>query len=192
MLILYFALRKASDKTKYIVGVVIGVISLAILIVRNIDIYINNGFDPEMIPIQVCHFGNIMVFIALVFRSKIATSILWTLNILAAFASIVYADALTGYLDVYCIRAQAYIWGHLFIVIGGLYAVLMKIVRIDFKSFLWGLLVLLLLFIPAVILNSYFNDILGYSIKYFYVYNSDSVPFEFLYQGERRNTAGLR
>ncbi len=75
MLALYFALRKASYKTRYIVGVVIGVVSLGILLMRNINIFLTVGFDPEIIPLQVCHFGNIMVFIALIFRSKIATSI---------------------------------------------------------------------------------------------------------------------
>lgn len=185
-LLLYFILRNKSYKTKYIVGVVIGVISLLILIARNIEIYVQNGFDPEIIPLQVCHFGNIMVFIALVFRSKIATSILWTLNVLAAYASLVYADALEGYANIFgSIRSQAYIWGHAFIVLGGLYAVILKIVRINFKSFLWGLGVLVLLLIPSIILNSYFNDVLGYSINYFYVYNSNGVPFEFLYVGER-------
>ncbi|MGN1201257.1 MAG: hypothetical protein ACI4R8_03265 [Candidatus Caccovivens sp.] len=185
MLILYFSLRKASEKTKYIVGVIIGTISIGILIMRNVDIYLTVGFDPEIIPLQVCHFGNIMVLIALVFKSKIATSILWTLNVLAAFASLIFADALTGYATIFCIRAQAYIWGHLFIVVGGLYAVLMKIVRIDLKSFLLGLGVLVILLIPAIVLNSYFNDVLGYNINYFYIYNSDGVPFEFLYIGER-------
>ncbi len=182
---LYFILRKRSDKTKYIVGVVIGIISIGILIMRNIDIYVTNGFDPEIIPLQVCHFGNIMVFIALIFKSKIATSILWTLNLLAAFASLVYADALEGYQTIWCIRAQAYIWGHIFIVLGAFYAVILKIVRIDFKSFLLGLGVLVLLVIPSIILNSYFNDVLGYSINYFYLYDSNGVPFEFLYIGER-------
>ena len=143
------------------------------------------GLTPEIIPLQVCHFGNIMVFISLVFRSKIATSILWSLNLLAAFSSLIVADALEGYETVFCIRAQAYIWGHLFIVIGALYAVLLKIVRIDFKSFLWGIGVLVMLLIPAIILNSYFNDVLGFGINYFYIYNSDGVPFEFLYIGER-------
>lgn len=185
MTILYFILRKRSYKTRYIVGVVIGVISLAILIARNIDIYLTNGFDPEIIPLQVCHFGNIMVFISLVFRSKISTSILWSLNLLAAFASLIVADALEGYTTIWCIRAQAYIWGHFFIVLGALYAVLLKIVCIDFKSFLCGIGVIFLLLIPSIILNSYFNDVLGYSINYFYIYNSNGVPFEFLYIGER-------
>ena len=69
--------------------------------------------------------------------------------------------------------------------LGALYAVILKIVRIDFKSFLYGNLVVLILLIPSIILNSYFNDVLGYSINYFYIYNSNGVPFEFLYIGER-------
>lgn len=182
---LYFILRNRSYKTKYIVGIVIGVISLLILLIRNIDIYLRNGFDPEIIPIQVCHFGNIMVFIALVFRSKVATSILWSLNMLAAFSSLVFADSLANYSNVLSIRAQAYIWGHLFIVVGALYAVCLKIVRIDFKSFMIGLGVLFILLIPAIILNSYFRDVLGKGINYFYIYDSKGVPFEFLYIGER-------
>lgn len=185
MTILYLLLRKKSYKTRYIVGIVIGVISLSILIMRNIDIYLTYGFDPEIIPLQVCHFGNIMVFISLVFRSKISTSILWSLNLIAAFSSLIFADALEGYATIWCIRAQAYIWGHLFIVIGALYAVMLKIVRIDFKSFLWGIGVIILLLIPSIILNSYFNDVLNYNVNYFYIYNSDGVPFEFMYIGER-------
>ena len=185
ILILYFLLRKRSYKTRYIVGIVIGTISLAILLMRNIDIAVRQGFDPEIIPLQVCHFGNIMVFIALVFRSKTATSIAWTLNLLAAYASLVFADSLENYSNICSIRAQAYIWWHIFIVIGALYTVLLKIVRIDFKSFLYGIGVLVILLIPSIILNSYFNDVLGYSVNYFYIYNSDGVPFEFLYIGER-------
>lgn len=183
--ILYLVLKNKPYKVRYIVGVVIGVISLAILITRNIDIYLNYGFDPEIIPLQVCHFGNIMVFISLVFRSKVATSIAWCLNLLAAFASIIVADALEGYETILCIRAQAYIWGHLFIVVGAFYAVVLKIVRIDVKSFLIGIGVIVSLLIPAIILNSYFNDVLEYTINYFYIYNSDGVPFDFLYLGQR-------
>ncbi len=185
MVPLYFILRNKSYKTKYIIGIVIGVLSLSVLIIRNIDIFVRNGFDPQIIPLQVCHFGNIMVFISLVFRSKIATSVLWCLNLLAAFSSLIVADSLAGYSNFFSIRAQAYFWGHLLIVVGALYAVIMKIVRIDFKSFLYGIGVIVLLLIPSIILNSYFNDVLGKNINYFYIYNSNGVPFEFLYIGER-------
>ena len=190
MVPLWFILRKRSQKTKYIVGVVIGCISLAIIIARNIDILVREGFHPEIIPLQVCHFGNIMVFISLVFRSKIATSIAWSLNLLAAFSSLVVADALVGYSNIFVIRAQAYIWGHLFIVVGALYAIIFKIVRINLKSFLIGLGVTAALLIPSIILNSYFNDVAGIGINYFYVYNSHGVPFEFIYKLGSRHTYG--
>lgn len=69
--------------------------------------------------------------------------------------------------------------------LGSLYAVIMKIVRIDLKSFLYGVLVLFALLIPSIILNSYFNNVCGLECNYFYIYNSDGVPFEALYIGER-------
>lgn len=185
MTALYFLLRKRSDKTRYIVGVVIGTISLGILLLRNIDIFLSEGFCPGIIPLQVCHFGNIMVFISLIFRSKIATSVAWSLNMIAAFGSLIVADDLAGYLTIWAIRPQTYIWGHIFIVLGALYAVIMKIVRIDLKSFLYGVLVVFALLIPSIILNSYFNDVCGLECNYFYIYNSDGVPFEALYIGER-------
>ena len=56
MPILYFSLRNKSYKTRYIVGVVIGVISLAILITRNINIYLTNGFDPRNYTIASLSF----------------------------------------------------------------------------------------------------------------------------------------
>lgn len=182
---LYLPLRKKSYKTKYIVGVVIGLISLGILLLRNIDIYVRTGFTPDIIPLQVCHFGNIMVFVALVFRSKTAASVAWCLNLIAAFGSLIFADALEGYATILAIRPQTYIWGHILIVVGALYAVIMKIVRIDLKSFFIGVAVLFALLIPSIILNSYFNDVCGMDCNYFYIYNSEGAPFGFLYIGER-------
>ncbi|MGN1060708.1 MAG: hypothetical protein ACI4QN_03155 [Candidatus Coproplasma sp.] len=185
MTVLFLVLRKKSYKVRYIVGVIIGVISLCILLARNISMLLNEGFSPGVIPLQVCHFGNIMVFIALVFRSKTATSIAWCLNMIAAFSSLIVADDLAGYITILEVRPQAYIWGHIFIVVGALYAVIMKIVRIDLKSFFIGVGVLFALLIPAIILNSYFTDVCGYECNYFYIYNSEGVPFEPLYIGER-------
>ena len=185
MTALYFLLRERSDKVKYFVGVVIGIISLGILLLRNIDIYLSEGFCPGIIPLQVCHFGNIMVFVALVFRSKTAASIAWCLNMIAAFGSLIVADDLADYMTIWAIRPQTYIWGHIFIVLGALYTVIMKIVRIDLRSFFCGVAVLFALLMPAIILNSYFNDVCGLDCNYFYIYNSDGVPFEPLYIGER-------
>ena len=183
-LILYFLLRKRSYTTRYIIGVIIGIASLGVLIMRNVDIYMHNGFDPEIIPLQVCHFGNIMVFLALVFKSKTATAVSFSLNMIWAFVSHIEAQSLSHYNDVFSIRAQAYIWGHMLIVIGSLYAVLLKIVRIKWKDFGFGCIVIIALLIPSIIMNSYFNDFRAGEfnhINYFYIYDSEGVPFEFLY-----------
>lgn len=189
--LLYLLLRKRSYTTRYVVGCIIGVLSLGVLIMRNVYIYKCNGFDPEIIPLQVCHFGNIMVFISLIFRSKIATSVAWSLNMFATYSSIVFADSLTHYGNILTdIRAEAYVWGHLLIVVGAAYAVLLKVVRIDIKSFLYGLLVLVMLVIPSIILNPYFNNVKGNGINYFYIYNSNGVPFEFLWNDSFTHSYG--
>ena len=180
ILALYFALRNTSYKVRYSIGCVIGVLSLAVLIMRNIEIYMHNGFDPEIIPLQVCHFGNIMVFIALIFKSKTAGAIAWSLNMFAAYTSCIFADSLANYNTIMSMRAQAYIWGHILIVIGAAYAVLLKIVRLDLKSFLYGLIVLVCLLIPAIVLNPFFRA-KGNGINYFYIFDSNGVPFEFLW-----------
>ena len=89
LLPLYFLLRNKSDRLKYWVGVVIGVISLSVIVTRNIDIISNHGFDPQAIPLQVCHFGNIMVFFALLFKNKTLAAVAFCLNFPFAFASVV-------------------------------------------------------------------------------------------------------
>ncbi len=180
--ILFFVLRNRSEKTKYIVGAILGSISLLVLLIRNIDIANNmTSFSGEIIPLQVCHFGNIMGFIALVFRSKIAGCVLWNLNLIGAFASLVVADSLANYGSFWEIRAQAYFWGHLLIVLCALYMVVFKIVKFDKKSFLISLGALAVTLIPVFILNPYFRNILGQGINYFYIFDSKGIPFEFLY-----------
>lgn len=190
-LALYFLLRNKSEKTKYIVGVVIGSLSLACILTRNIFILCRDGLDPQALPLQICHFGNIMVFVSLVFKSKIATSITWTLNLFSACTPIIFADALTGYSSVWEIKVQTYIWGHILIVVGSLYAVLLKIVRIDFKSFLYGFAVLGVFVVPSIILNPYFNNVVGSHVNYFYMYNTNGIsPLKFLYNSNLTHSYG--
>lgn len=187
MIPLYFLLRKRSEKTKYIVGAIIGVASLAVITTRCIYYYVTHGFHPQEIPLQICHFGNIMVFIALLFKSKIAGCISWSLNLPAAFSSLVLADSLAKYENVWDVLPQCYIWGHLLIVVGALYPIILKTIRFRIKDFYIGLGVLFALLITAIILNSYFNDTFfnedgtkKWFINYFYIYNSKGVPFKFI------------
>ena len=189
--LLYLIFNKKSEKTKYIVGVVIGVLSLGVLALRNVDIFIRNGFDPQIIPLQVCHFGNIVVFIALVFKSKIATAMAWTFNLIPAYSSLVVVDALTGYANIFTsIRAQAYIWGHLLIIVGAMYPVVLKTIKFDKKSFNISLAITAGLFAISIFLNTYFTDFLKRKINYFYAYNSNGVPFKDFYNLGKPITIG--
>lgn len=179
--LLYLLLKNKSQKTKYIVGVIIGVISLAILTTRNVDIVMRNGFDPQAIPLQVCHFGNIMVFLALIFKNKTLGAIAFCLNLPYAFSSLVMADTLAGYSPITWthIRAQAYIWGHLFIVIGAVYPVMLGIIKFKLKHMLKGMLVVAIMFVVGMLMNLLLNG-LGWGINYFYAFDSGGVPFGFM------------
>lgn len=179
--VLYFILKNKSEKTKYFVGLGIGIISLLVLITRNVDIIIRNGFDPQTIPLQVCHFGNIVVFIALAFKSKVAAAMAWCFNLIPAFASLIMADALIGYQTIFVIRAQSYIWGHFLIVLGAMYPVVLGTIKFKRKDFLIALAITAGLFLLSIVANTFFNDFLNYNINYFYVYNSSGVPFEIFY-----------
>ena len=41
--VIYLCTRKASEKTKRIVGIVMGALSLVVIIARNVDIYVREG-----------------------------------------------------------------------------------------------------------------------------------------------------
>ena len=174
---LYFLLKNKTEKTKYIVGVIIGVISLSIITIRNIDIIARNGFDPQAIPLQVCHFGNIMVFLALLFKNKTIAAIAFCLNMPFAFSSLIEAQSLANYSTIFSIRAQAYIWGHLFIVVGAVYPVILSTIRFKLKHVFRAMLVVFIMFIVAMLMNILLNGIGYTSINYFYAFNSDGVPF---------------
>ena len=45
--VLYFTLRHKSEKTKYIVGAVIGALSLFVITVRRISYFVDYGFRPH-------------------------------------------------------------------------------------------------------------------------------------------------
>ena len=70
LVFLWLFTRKATDKARYIVGIIIGFISIGIIVIRNVDIYLRQGWDLEVIPLQVCHIGSIIVGLALIFRKK--------------------------------------------------------------------------------------------------------------------------
>lgn len=129
---IYALLRGRSDRTKNIVGYVLGGISVSILIIRNIDIFVRSGWGVEVIPLQVCHIGSLIAGIALIFKKKWLILTSFCFNMIPAFLAMVFADSLANYDTLWRIRPQTYVWGHIFIIVCALYGILMY--RTNFKK----------------------------------------------------------
>lgn len=104
--VIYFCTRKASEKTKRIVGIVMGALSLVVIIARNVDIYVREGMGVEVIPFQVCHIGSIIVGLALIFKKKWLLLTAFCFNMMPGFLSIVFADSLVNYATLWAIRRK--------------------------------------------------------------------------------------
>ena len=178
----YGLVRNRSDRAKNTVGYVLGCISILILIVRNADIFIRSGWDAEVIPLQVCHIGSAIAGLSLILKRKWLTLTAFCFNLIPAVLAMVFADSLANYDTLLKIRAQAYIWGHIFIIVCALYALLVhrpKLNRTDlFKSIGF---VGIMAFI-AIICNSLFRAAFDWTPNYFYLFNYKGTPLKFLYE----------
>lgn len=184
--LLFFAVytlaKKSSGKTANIVGYILGGISIAILIVRNVDIFIRNGWETEVIPLQVCHIGSIIAGLALIFKRKWLILTAFGFNMIPAFLAMIFADSLANYDTLLKIRPQTYIWGHIFIIVCALYALLVYHPNLEktdlYKSisFVGGMAFV------AIICNSLFRTLFAWEPNYFYLFNYKGTPLKFLYQ----------
>jgi uncharacterized membrane protein YwaF len=179
--LLMFAVRKSSEKTKYMVGIVMGAISILILVVRNIDIYIRSGWDLEVIPLQVCHIGSIIVGLALILKKKWLLLVSFCFNIIPAILAMVFADSLANYDTLLKIRPQTYIWGHIFIVVGALYGMFVYDNNFERKDLFKSLIFVGICLIFAILCNNTFRLWFGWEPNYFYLFNYSGTPLKFLY-----------
>ena len=179
--VFYILTRNCSAKTKDILGYVIGGISVAILIVRNIDIYIRDGWDLEVIPLQVCHIGSVVSGLALIFKNKWLILTAFCFHLIPAFLAMLFADALTGYDTLLKIRPQTYIWGHIFIIVCALYGVVVHRPKFEKKDLYHSLLFVGCMALTAIVCNSLFRELLAWEPNYFYLYNYEGTPLKFLY-----------
>lgn len=179
--IIYFLVNKRSDKTKNIVGFILGTISVLILVVRNVDIFLRSGWDLEVIPLQVCHIGSLIAGLALIFKKKwlIATS--FCFNMIPAILAMVFADSLANYDTLLKIRPQTYVWGHIFIVVCALYGIFIFLPKLTKRDLLYSVGFVGALSIVAIICNSLFRVTLAWEPNYFYLYNYKGTPLKFLY-----------
>ena len=181
-IILYFLMRNKDRKIKNIVGYGLGIISLFIIFIRNVDIYINSGWDAEVIPLQVCHIGSIIIGLALILKKKwlIATSVCF--NLIPAFLAMIFANSLENYDTLLKIRPQTYIWGHIFIVVGALYGLFIHLPKFTKKDLIYSLTFISIMCISAILCNSIFRVAFQWEPNYFYLYNYQGTPLKFLYQ----------
>ena len=179
--LIYRYIRNRTYKAINTVGYILGSISILILIVRNADIFIRSGWDVEVIPLQVCHIGSIIAGLALIFQRRWLILTSFCFNAIPALLAMVFANSLANYDTIFKIRAQAYVWGHILIVVCALYALLLcrpKFNRYDlYKSMGFvGCMSLI-----ATVCNSLFRETLNWTPNYFYLFDYKGTPLKFLY-----------
>lgn len=180
--IIYFSVRNRSDKTKYIVGFILGVISILILVVRNVDIYIRSGWNLEIIPLQVCHIGSLIAGLALIFKKKWLIITAFCFNTIPAFLAMVFASALANYDTLLKIRPQTYIWGHIFIIVCALYGILVYLPKLTKKDLIHSIYFVSIMAFIAVVCNSLFRELFNWKPNYFYLFDYKGTPLKFLYK----------
>jgi uncharacterized membrane protein YwaF len=187
---IYILTKNRSAKTKNILGYVLGGISVAILIVRNIDIYVRSGWDLEVIPLQVCHIGSVVAGLALLLKKKWLILTAFCFHLIPALLAMVFADALAGYDTLLKIRPQTYIWGHIFIIVCALYGILIHRPKLEKKDLIHSLIFVGCMAVTAIVCNSLFRELLAWEPNYFYLYNHKGTPLKFLYEALPTSTYG--
>lgn len=179
---IYGLVRKRSEPAKNRVGFLLGSISILILVVRNVDIFVRSGWDPEVIPLQVCHIGSIIAGLALIFKRKWLTLTAFCFNMIPAFLAMVFAQSLANYDTLLKIRPQTYIWGHIFIIVCAFYAVLVYRPQFNRNDLYKSLGLVGVMAIVAIVCNSLFRAALDWTPNYFYLFNHKGTPLKFLYE----------
>ena len=179
--IIYFLMRNRSDKAKNIVATILGAISILILVARNVDIYVRVGWDAEVIPLQVCHIGSLIAGFALIFKKKWLTLTAFCFNTIPAFLAMIFASALANYDSLLKIRAQAYVWGHIFIIVCALYAVMICRNKFTKNDLFKALGFVGTMSILAILCNSLFRKLFDWEPNYFYLFSYEGTPMKFLY-----------
>lgn len=179
--VIYLLIRNGTQTAKDILGYSLGGISVAILVVRNVDIFIRSGWDLEVIPLQVCHIGSVVAGLALILKKKWLLLTSFCFHLIPALLAMVFADALANYDTILKIRPQTYIWGHIFIIVCALYGICVYQPKFEKKDLYQSLIFVGCMAVTAVICNSLFRELLAWEPNYFYLYDYSGTPLKFLY-----------
>lgn len=188
--VIYFLIRDKNEKVKYKLGLILGIISVLILVIRNIDIFIRSGMSEEVIPLQVCHIGSVIAGLALIFKKKWLIITAFCFNLMPALLAMVFADALANYDTILKIRPQTYIWGHIFIIVCALFGMFVYLPKLDKKDLKHSIIFVLIMAVCGIICNSAFRAAFNWEPNYFYIYDYTGTPLKFLYNVVSPSTYG--
>lgn len=179
--ILFFVFKRKSYEEKRKIGVILSIIAIIVLVLRNIEIYVKNGYvmNEELIPLQICHFANFVLLFAFLKDNKVLFALAFCLNLPAAMMSIIFANSLENYATLISFRAMAYLWGHMLIVAITLWAVANGFVKITKQTLIKTMRLMVALYLIALVVNNIFNVLFGFNANYFYTLSPESgTPLE--------------
>lgn len=192
-IILYFVFKNKSYEEKRKIGVILSIIAIIILVLRNIEIYVKNGYVPneELIPLQICHFANFVLLFAFLKDHKVLFALAFCLNLPAAMMSIIFANGLENYSTLLNFRGMAYLWGHMLIVSMTLWAVASGFVKITKKTLGKTMLLMVMLYLVGLVINNIFNALFGFHANYFYTLKPENgTPLELFFNWGRMYVIG--
>jgi hypothetical protein len=193
--ILYITTKNKSETYKRNTGIILSAIAVLLLILRNIEIFVIGGyaFNMELVPLQICHFANFVLLFAFIKKNNTLFGLAFLFNLPLAYLSLVFADGLENYSTIINFRGQAYIWGHMLIVIITLYAYLSGFVKVDLKRYISVAKLVTFLYILSAFVNNIFRIFLNAPSNYFYTEHPEKgTPLEFFYSlGKVTNIGGF-
>ena len=182
--LLHYLTRNYDYEKKRQLGIKLSWIAVHILFLRNIEIFIIRGyeFDVELVPLQICHFANFVLLFAFMKDNKTAFGLAFTLNLLAAYLSILFADGLQNYSSILNFRGQAYIWGHIIIVVITAWAFMNNFVVLTKKIYVRTLKLIGVLYVSSLFFNNLFGMFTEKYSNYFYTNHPEKgTPLEWFW-----------
>lgn len=184
IILTYFTKNVSLDFNRKI-GIGLSLLAILILLLRNIEIWVVSDFsmDIELIPLQVCHFANFVILIAFITKKQMWFNFALTLNLPAAFVSILFANSLTNYETIISFRGFAYIVGHALLVLIPIWAYNMGFVKLQIKSLFQTFKLVSILYISSIFINNLMYVFFGQYANYFYSLKPENgTPLESFYE----------
>ncbi len=193
-LILYVGFKEKSFEEKRRIGVFISILGVLILMLRNIEIFINKNFifHYEIIPLQICHFANFVLLYAFLKNHKTMFAFAWLFNLPAAYMSIIFANGLENYDSLLTLRGIGYIAGHMLIVGLTFWSFSSGFVLLNKKILVKLFSILIPLYLLAHMVNNLFSILIDSNSNYFYTMRPEAgTPLELFFSLGKTYQIGL-